>query len=143
MNSIIISIKPKHTHHIIGKTKLLEIRKTKPKIDIPFKCYVYETKDYKIVGDKKTQGRGNLICDFVCNEIKEFEFDNKTSGYNISGSDLKSTKLHLIDLYNYGLGERLYGYAISELNVYKHGVPISVFGLTRPPQSWCYLKQID
>lgn len=47
MDSVLISIKPKWCMHIINGDKVLEIRKTKPKAEPPFKCYIYCTKPSK------------------------------------------------------------------------------------------------
>ena len=44
MKSVLISVRPKWTHLIINDKKTVEIRKTRPKIDTPFKCYIYCTK---------------------------------------------------------------------------------------------------
>ena len=45
MTSIMISIKPKYCKLIANGKKTVEVRKTKPKIDVPFKCYIYCTKN--------------------------------------------------------------------------------------------------
>lgn len=44
MKSILISINPKWCELIASGKKIVEVRKTKPKLDIPFKCYIYCTK---------------------------------------------------------------------------------------------------
>ncbi len=44
MNSVLISIQPQHTFNIVELRKTVEIRKSKPKLDVPFKCFIYETK---------------------------------------------------------------------------------------------------
>lgn len=49
MKSVLISIKPKWCELIAGGKKTIEVRKTKPKIDTPFKCYIYETTTGKIM----------------------------------------------------------------------------------------------
>lgn len=47
MKSIMISIKPKYCELIASGKKTVEVRKTKPKIDVPFKCYIYATQPKK------------------------------------------------------------------------------------------------
>ena len=42
--SVLFSIKPKYCELIASGKKTIEVRKTKPKLDTPFKCYIYETK---------------------------------------------------------------------------------------------------
>ena len=47
MKSVLISIQPKWCELIASGKKTVEVRKTRPKIDVPFKCYVYCTKSRK------------------------------------------------------------------------------------------------
>ena len=47
MKSVLISIKPKYCELIASGKKTVEIRKTRPKIEPPFKCYIYCTKPSK------------------------------------------------------------------------------------------------
>ena len=44
MKSVLISIQPKWCELIANGKKTVEVRKTKPKLDTPFKCYIYCTK---------------------------------------------------------------------------------------------------
>lgn len=44
MKSVLISIHPKWCEKIANGEKTIEVRKTKPKLDTPFKCYIYCTK---------------------------------------------------------------------------------------------------
>lgn len=73
MKSVLISIKPKWCELIASGKKIIEIRKTKPRIDTPFKCYIYETrtKDYYSVLHETTMGK--VIGEFICSEITGFE----------------------------------------------------------------------
>lgn len=43
MKSVLISIKPKWCELIANGKKTLEVRKTRPKLEVPFKCYIYCT----------------------------------------------------------------------------------------------------
>ena len=45
MKSVLISIKPKWCELIASGKKTVEVRKTKPKLEVPFKCYIYCTAD--------------------------------------------------------------------------------------------------
>lgn len=47
MKSVMISIKPKWCWAIASGKKTIEIRKTRPKLETPFKCYIYCTKPSK------------------------------------------------------------------------------------------------
>ena len=43
MKAIMISVKPQWVSKILNKEKLVEIRKTKPKCELPCKVYIYCT----------------------------------------------------------------------------------------------------
>ena len=43
MKAVLISIQPKWCELIASGKKTVEVRKTKPKIETPFKCYIYMT----------------------------------------------------------------------------------------------------
>ena len=44
MKSLLLSISPKWCELIASGKKTIEVRKTRPKIETPFKCYIYCTK---------------------------------------------------------------------------------------------------
>lgn len=44
MKSVLLSIKPKYCKMIANGEKTIEVRKVRPQIDTPFKCYIYCTK---------------------------------------------------------------------------------------------------
>ena len=71
MKSVLISIKPKYCELIASGQKTMEVRKTRPKIETPFKCYIYCTKDFYRKGDGYFQGKycGKVIGEFVCDKI--------------------------------------------------------------------------
>jgi predicted transcriptional regulator len=48
--AVLISIKPKWCDLIRQGRKTVEVRKTCPKLEVPFKVYIYETMDGKVVG---------------------------------------------------------------------------------------------
>ena len=47
MKSVLISIQPKWVDKIASGEKTIEVRKTRPKIETPFKCYIYATRPKK------------------------------------------------------------------------------------------------
>lgn len=71
MNSVMLSIKPKYCELIASGKKTIEVRKSKPKLKTPFKCYIYCTKEYYRKGNGYFQGKycGKVIGEFVCDEI--------------------------------------------------------------------------
>ena len=86
MKSVLISIQPKWCELIASGKKTVEVRKTKPKIETPFKCYIYETQG-KLKWCNKChdtdcerpypncachEGWGKVIGEFVCDVIDDF-----------------------------------------------------------------------
>ena len=43
--AVLISIRPKWVEKIASGEKTIEVRKTRPKLDTPFRCYIYCTID--------------------------------------------------------------------------------------------------
>jgi hypothetical protein len=41
--AVLISIRPEWCEKIINGQKTIEVRKTRPKMDTPFKCYIYRS----------------------------------------------------------------------------------------------------
>lgn len=74
--AVLMSIQPKGVELIANGKKTIEIRKTKPKLQTPFKCYIYCTKDGYDVStfgaDKTIIWHGKVIGEFVCDKIECF-----------------------------------------------------------------------
>ena len=78
--AVLMSIQPKWCEKIASGEKTIEVRKTRPKLETPFKCYIYETQgEYKtgtgifaygieLKGTKK--GKGKVIGEFVCDSVE-------------------------------------------------------------------------
>lgn len=77
--SVMISINPKWCEKIASGIKTVEIRKTKPKIETPFKCYIYQTKHREHNGHTYSDGKviGEFICDCIANYEAEL-WDDET-----------------------------------------------------------------
>ena len=76
MKSVLISIQPKWVEKIASGKKTIEVRKSKPKIETPFKCYIYATKsgDRIVLKNDKVFEiskaiTGKVIGEFVCDKI--------------------------------------------------------------------------
>lgn len=72
------SIKPQYCELIAAGRKTIEVRKTRPKLNTPFKSYIYCTKDgfYGLQSKSnpalKTNASGKVIGEYVCDEIIEY-----------------------------------------------------------------------
>lgn len=143
MKSVLLSIKPKYCELIAGGKKTIEVRKTKPKLDTPFKCYIYCTKDknisfwtskrYSYADDRSHNlfdvcGNGKVMGEFVCDKITEFypTMDLKRLTSNHIQMVDKSC-VNMRDLYNYANDKILYAWQISDLVIYDEPKDIDVF----------------
>ena len=77
--AVLISIRPKWCEKIVNGEKTIEVRKTKPKLETPFKCYIYCTlpkyphEDFIATDYPRPQfyGGGKVIGEFTCDRIYE------------------------------------------------------------------------
>ena len=73
--AVMISIHPKWCKLIANGKKIIEVRKTKPKLEMPFKVYIYETlgKLGKEVRWRvwEYEGKGKVIGEFVCDKVEQ------------------------------------------------------------------------
>lgn len=78
--AVLISINPEWCDLILKGKKTAEVRKTKPKLETPFKVYIYCTKApkwLKIASDKWKQRSGKVVGEFICDKIWELAPLNK------------------------------------------------------------------
>ena len=132
--SVILSIHPYFCEKIEVGEKLLEIRKNKPNIEPPFKCYIYETKAInhkKIIVDLDgelpttyARGRGKVIGEFICDRIEYLDMDSAGVGFWENGEFIYlkdigwNACLTRKEFIEYSQGKKLYGWHISELKIY-------------------------
>ena len=138
--AVMISIRPKWCEKIVNGEKTIEVRKTRPKLETPFKCYIYETQgrtDTPWVdkdGHMIFAGRGQVIGEFVC--------DCVTPLYNVCTDDWKRLTggLHRIEkelvnqaclteaqLHTYAGGKNCFAWHISNLKIYDTPKELSEF----------------
>ena len=76
MKAVLLSIRAKYCERIANGKKTVDVRKTRPKIKPPFKCYIYCTKRFdKSHGTNGYfQGKycGRIIGEFVCDSLDKF-----------------------------------------------------------------------
>lgn len=132
--SVILSIHPYFCEKIEVGEKLLEIRKNKPNIELPFKCYIYETKAInhkKIIVDLDgelpttyARGRGKVIGEFICDRIEYLDMDSIGVGFWENGEFIYlkdigwNACLTRNEFIEYSKGKKLYGWHISKLKIY-------------------------
>ncbi len=166
--SVLASIKPKYCELIASGKKTAEIRKNRPKIDVPFKCYIYCTRNelltkshntgqIYVATDKKYQTalekRGNVtlsdkvIGEFICDRIDVIDVIEMYGSFShIHEADMclnEKSCLSNDEIDMYLQDKQGYAWHISDLQIYDKPKELSEFGLTRPPQSWCYVEELE
>ena len=151
MKSVLISIQPKWVEKIASGKKTIEVRKTRPNIETPFKCYIYCTNGTQLVDVRKekiyldvnkpfllTNGKSNkvtcstppqvnrkVIGEFVCDRIYEIDCANDFRSYRWL---LKESCLKTKELENYVAPVwECYGWHITDLKIYDKPKELSEF----------------
>jgi predicted transcriptional regulator len=119
--AVMLSIRPKWCEKIASGEKTVEVRKTRPKLGTPFKCYIYCTQSGVALGACGKHGK--VIGEFTCDRIDEYDDDTIFSfrhedytRWNDFGLDRAC--MHPEDFQNYADGKWLYGWHISGLKIY-------------------------
>ena len=116
-----MSIRPNWCEKILSLEKRSELRKTAPMWEQPYKVFIYLTEG------------GGVIGEFICDQI-DYEFP-----VDVDEDWLKDTCVSVDEALRYANGKALYKWRIRSLIVYQEARPLSLYGLDRPPQSWCYV----
>lgn len=161
MKSVLISINKPHTDNIKALIKKVEIRKNKPNCELPFKCFIYETKN--------KGGCAKVIGEFICDEIYHIKnYDTRFSIDNderLTNGVARASCLNFADMKNYLKDKDGYGWHITDLVIYDKPKELGEFKaynrdckyshlgyaipeckychgcqVTRPPQSWAYCE---
>lgn len=159
--AVMLSIRPKWCEKIASGEKTIEVRKTRPKLETPFKCYIYCTQGGVALGALRKHGK--VIGEFTCDRIYWL------APLNHAPEDVEQqaclTREEIVR-YLKGVG---YGYHISDLRIYDQPRELTEFRracpndlycescamysnnngicnngalpLRHPPQSWCYVEE--
>ena len=170
MKAVLISIQPKWCELIASelnpktglKVKRIELRKNKPGIFFPFKCYIYQTKKvwtydiYSRIANSQQKVIGEFICDCI---LAHCESVNLSLASNLSCVSKE-------EIIKYSKGKEVFGWNISDLVIYDKPKELSEFykvgykdmldmdfltenseeakywKIERPPQSWCFVEEL-
>lgn len=153
--AVLISIQPKWCELIASGKKTVEVRKSRPKIDTPFKCYIYCTNDRsdlwvlrerlrKFYGDKiaslcnakdvggATKANGKVIGEFTCDKITCYPYNSDGYGIKKEKELCADSGLKTNELYHYLQGSKPYAWHISDLKVYDKPKELSEFNAICP-----------
>ena len=186
--AVLISIHPEWCAKIIIGRKTMELRKSVPKLEVPFKCYIYCTSGHPYISVKgknldrdtvrtNTVGRcnGKVIGEFVCDYIlQRCEMANA----DIAEQQSCVRREDIYFKYSEEGKHYIYGWHISSLKIYDAPKKLGEFWrdcleyselstncwscenvcgdgdetdcntngrlyLRRPPQSWCYVDDVQ
>lgn len=142
--AVVLSIRPKWCEKIASGEKTIEVRKTRPKLETPFKCYIYCTAEragYDVlwVLDAPTReeqsfmavsaylenpkgankGNGKVIGEFTCERIVPITYDGGRLWCPTNAAFSPATCLSQAEIIAYiGDKGRCYGWHISNLKIY-------------------------
>lgn len=167
--AVMLSIRPKWCEKIASGEKTIEVRKTRPKLGTPFKCYIYCTQSSVALGAWGKHGK--VIGEFTCDRIDRLAPANEPYGiYDIDDDYVLQTCLENGALWDYGHGTPLFGWHISDLKIYDTPKELTEFhtwkkckscsksgyestaciydencmvpvAITKAPQSWRYVEE--
>ena len=136
--AVLISIRPQWCDLIASGKKSIDVRKTRPKLATPFKCYIYESlgkvkiKSMDIPTEQgggtidfySHEGVGKIIGEFICDKIMNLFSESRfwISDYIVNESCLSPDEIR-----KYANGGNVYGWHISELKIYEKPKELSEF----------------
>jgi predicted transcriptional regulator len=161
MKSVLISIQPKWVEKIASGKKTIEVRKTRPKIETPFKCYIYATwngssreillkeGNHLFVADYRLQlqrASGKVIGEFVCDSITAL-YNVATTSWDLLYGNVHDHAKNLVrkacltekEINDYAKGKDCYAWHISDLKIYDKPILLKELGVDKAPQSWRYI----
>jgi predicted transcriptional regulator len=158
MKSILISIKPKYCELIASGKKTVEVRKTKPKLETPFKVYIYCTngeplmktadntcfRDNTYIEGENLYGlyelvNGKVIGEFVCDGIFPMSVWYSNPNDRLIHREYPFTCLTDKEIMDYlGNGVEGYGWHITDLVIYDKPKELSEFNY--PPFRDCDIE---
>lgn len=165
--AVLISIKPKWCEKIASGEKTIEVRKTRPKMNTPFKCYIYCTQGGVALGAWGKHGK--VIGEFTCERIALIAYDGGELSSTTNAAFSPATCLTQSEIIAYiGDKGRCYGWHMSNLRIYDTPRELSEFrratdpcdschaeytwectgckklsgDIKRAPQSWCYVEEV-
>lgn len=164
--AVMLSIRPKWVEKIASGEKAIEVRKTKPKLETPFKAYIYCSQGNDA---RRLRGSwGKIIGEFTCDRIFPINVFDNGSIQNWLFEHMERSCLTYEELADYiGNGKTGHGWHISGLLIYDQPRELSEFrratdpcdschaeytwectgckklggDIKRPPQSWCYVEE--
>ena len=155
--AVLISIRPEWVSRILCGEKTVEVRKSRPRLEAPFKCYIYCTKGRKpwvLDGVPGIRQDGNVVAEFTCDRIDIIWRRGIPSNYDYCylslddwGNDDIETEIRDIrgscipkEMLNAYAGKTpvLYAWHISGLKIYGNPMELTAFRKPKLPTGLRY-----
>lgn len=161
MKTVLISIKPEWCKLIAEGKKTIEVRKTFPKYDTPFRVLVYCTKgttlwkkDDRFLLDGEYNRLIDEIPDYLLNGevIGEFictgKYVVRPRALTCESEFVKRSCVPVGKLVAYVSDkefpkDHVYGWCFQSFTLYENPKELREYGLKRPPQSWQYIETAE
>lgn len=161
--SVLISIQPQWCKLIANGEKTFEVRKNKPKLNTPFKTYIYCTNN-NVLAQSSMEGyyfnaprssekklansgskilNGKVIGEFICDKIECVGIPYPAYSGELDRRYIEKSCINYDTLHEYCGHGNLYFWHISNLQIYDNPMSLEDFksGIKRSPQSWCYINE--
>ena len=147
--AVMLSIRPKWVEKIASGEKTIEVRKTKPKLETPFKCYIYCTlpkyphEDFIATDYPRPQfyGGGKVVGEFTCERIALIAYDGGELSSTTNAAFSPATCLTQSEIIAYiGDKGRCYGWHMSDLRIYDTPRNLSEFRRATDPCGSCHAE---
>ena len=154
MRAVMLSINPVFCMKILNREKRLEFRTRIPKLELPYKCYIYCTQPHNyqerlwILNDRERRhtkpiakmfgakevggaflGNGKVIAEFTCDYV--------LGHCEMANADIaeQQGKMKREDILKYSKGKEVFGLSIFDLRIYKEQNEITEFykACNKPP----------
>ena len=159
--AVMLSIRPQWCQKIASGEKTIEVRKTKPKLETPFKCYIYCTRDKHLAFMQNQTGtnliscmdvdaaipvggaigNGKVIGEFTCERVVPITYDGGRLWCPTNAAFSPATCLSQTEIIAYiGDKGRCYGWHISDLRIYDTPRELSEFQRATDPCDSCHAE---
>ena len=151
--AVMLSIRPKWVEKIANGEKTIEVRKTQPKLETPFKCYIYCTlpkyphEDFIATDYPMPQfyGGGKVVGEFTCDQIIDAWWDyvpdaitREVTGGNLEALDgIGMTDKELFSYVGDSMRGQCYGWHITDLLIYDQPRELTEFWRACPNSWYC------
>ena len=141
MKAVLISIRPEWCVKIANGLKTVEVRKTRPKLAPPFRCYIYCTKgrpQFTQSAFCEEVSNGKVVGEFVCAKLERYvqigsgglsnpQYMYSDENYYLHPLPLEQMCMDYQCFEEYAGGKECYGWHISDLVIYDIPKPLSEF----------------